>query len=161
LLPIGQYDSDRLINIGAHRWFVRPEIGVSKAIGRWIVEGAANITWYETNHEFFRGKNLKQDMIYSAQTHLIYNHKSGVWAAPDATYYVDGQTSIDGDRKNNELNNWRFGVTLAALIARHHSVKFAARRGVLTRTSTDFDAYLLTWQVRSRVGLWRRLILYL
>jgi hypothetical protein len=152
-LPIGQYDSGRLINIGTNRWSVRPEIGVSHAMGRWIIEGAAAISWYATNDEFFRGKTLEQDLIYSAQGHLIYSHKSGVWAALDATYYVGGQTSIDGVRKNNELNNWRVGVTLAAPISKYHSIKFAASRGVSTRTGTDFDAYLLAWQIRWGAGL--------
>ncbi|TAH66309.1 MAG: hypothetical protein EWM45_11755 [Rhodopseudomonas palustris] len=31
--PLGQYDSSKLINLGNHRWKIRPEIGASKAIG--------------------------------------------------------------------------------------------------------------------------------
>jgi hypothetical protein len=152
-VPVGQYDSDRLINIGTNRWSIKPEIGVSHVIGRWILEGAASIAWYETNEEFFRGNTLKQELIYSAQTHVIYNHKSGIWAALDATYYVGGQTSINGVRSDNELNNWRVGVTAAAPISKYNSIKFSASRGVSTRTGTDFDAYLLVWQVRWGAGL--------
>ena len=36
--PLGQYDETRLIDIGTHRWSVKPEIGLSKALGPWIVE---------------------------------------------------------------------------------------------------------------------------
>ena len=36
--PLGQYDSDKLVNIGTNRWSLKPEIGFSKAFGRWTVE---------------------------------------------------------------------------------------------------------------------------
>ena len=50
--PFGQYDESKLVNIGTHRWSVKPEIGVSKALGPWIVEliGAAQL--YEDNDDF-------------------------------------------------------------------------------------------------------------
>jgi hypothetical protein len=152
-VPVGQYDSDKLINIGTNRWSIKPEIGVSHAMGRWILEGSGSIAWYETNEAFFRGNTLKQELIYSAQGHAIYSHKSGVWGALDATYYVGGQTSINGVRSHNELKNWRVGVTAAAPISKYNSIKFSASRGISTRTGTDFDAYLLVWQVRWGAGL--------
>ncbi len=31
--PIGQYDQDKLVNLGNNRWFVKPDIGISKAWG--------------------------------------------------------------------------------------------------------------------------------
>ena len=32
--PLGQYDSDKLVNIGTNRWSVKPELGISKTWGR-------------------------------------------------------------------------------------------------------------------------------
>ena len=32
--PLGQYDKDKLVNLGDNRWFVKPGIGISKAWGR-------------------------------------------------------------------------------------------------------------------------------
>jgi hypothetical protein len=31
--PLGQYDRDKLVNLGNNRWFVRPGLGISKAWG--------------------------------------------------------------------------------------------------------------------------------
>lgn len=37
-VPAGQYDDTKLVNIGAHRWFFKPELGVSKAPGQWTLQ---------------------------------------------------------------------------------------------------------------------------
>src|SRR5688500_12230121 len=39
--PLGQYDGDRLINIGSNRWSIKPELGMSQAFGQWTIELAA------------------------------------------------------------------------------------------------------------------------
>lgn len=31
--PMGQYNPEKLVNLGTNRWFIKPEIGVSKACG--------------------------------------------------------------------------------------------------------------------------------
>jgi len=151
--PLGQYDSERLINLGTNRWTIKPEAGVSKVLGNWIVEGAAAISFYTENDEFFGGQSLKQDPIYSVQGHLIYNFKRGIWLAIDTTYYTGGVTTIGGIEKDNKLDNWRTGFTLAFPVNKLHSLKLAASTGVSTRTGTDFDAYLIAWQYRWGAGL--------
>ena len=64
-VPLGQYDSDKLVNIGSNRWSVKPEIGISKALGRFNLELAAAVTFFNTNGDFLGGKTLEQDPIYS------------------------------------------------------------------------------------------------
>ena len=48
-MPLGQYDSDRLVNIGTNRWSFKPEVGISRALGRWTLEGAAGVIFYTSN----------------------------------------------------------------------------------------------------------------
>ena len=38
--PFGQYDNDRLVNIGTNRWSFKPESGISKALCQWTLEGS-------------------------------------------------------------------------------------------------------------------------
>ena len=50
--PLGQYDKDKLVNLGSNRWFVKPDIGISKAWGALSLELSAGVTLFSTNDEF-------------------------------------------------------------------------------------------------------------
>jgi hypothetical protein len=151
--PVGQYDAARLVNIGTHRWSVKPELGVSKRRGPWTLELALAASFYTTNHDFFGGKTRDQDPIYSAQTHLVFNARSGKWLALDATLYTGGRTTVDGVEGDDLQRNSRFGATLGVPLNAHNSIKFYASTGVSTRTGSDFDAGGIAWQYRWGGGL--------
>jgi hypothetical protein len=53
--PLGHYDEDKLVNIGANRWSFRPELGISKAIGRFTIELAPGMTFYTDNGDYLSG----------------------------------------------------------------------------------------------------------
>jgi len=65
--PWGQYDDERIVNIGTNRWLFKPEIGVSKAFGAWTLEGAAAVTLFTDNNDFYGGNTRVQDPLYSVQ----------------------------------------------------------------------------------------------
>jgi hypothetical protein len=151
--PLGQYDSKRLVNLGSNRWSFKPEIGVSKALGQWTLEQSLAATLYTDNSDFFGGKKLSQDPIYSTQTHIVYSFRSGVWASFDATYFTGGRTTTDGVRADNLQENWRLGATLALPVDRKNSLKFYASSGVSARTGNNFDLFGVAWQYRFGGGL--------
>ncbi|RLJ61625.1 transporter [Sulfurisoma sediminicola] len=151
-LPTGQYDHDKLVNIGTNRWSVTPGLGLSKALGPWALELAANATFYGDNTDFFGGKRREQEPIYSMQGHLIYNFAAGIWAALTATHYGGGRTTLDGVRGNDLQQNSRIGATLALPVDRHNSIKILASSGVYTRTGSDFDTVAIAWQHRWGAG---------
>lgn len=151
--PLGQYDSDRLVNLGSNRWWVRPEVGASKTVGRWTVEGKAGVTFYTVNREFFGGNRRSQSPLYSAQAHVIYNFPGGAWGSLDATYFTGGRTTLN-DVVNRDLQrNWRLGLTVARPITPRHSIKLNASRGVSARTGNDYDLVGIAWQYRWGGGL--------
>ena len=151
--PSGQYDSTRLINIGTNRWFIKPEIGISKAVGPLTLEGAFAVTFYTDNNDFFGGKQRSQDPLYSMRAHAIYSFSSGIWGSLDATYFAGGRTTVNGVLDNNLQQNWRFGGTLALPIDLRHSVKINVSSGVAARTGNNFDLAGIAWQYRWGGGL--------
>ena len=147
-VPSGTYDNDKLLNIGTNRWSFEPEIGVSKALGRWTVEAAAAVIFYTDNDDFNQGQTRQQDPIYSLQGHLVYSFPHNIWAALGVTYYEGGRTTIEGISSDDLQQNWRGGFTLALPIDRKHSIKLYGNSGVSTRTGTDYDTLGLAWQYR-------------
>ena len=77
--PLGQYDSDKLLNIGTNRWSIRPEVGVSKALDRFTLEMTAAATFFTANDDFLGGQTLEQEPLYSLQAHLVYEFRAGLW----------------------------------------------------------------------------------
>jgi len=152
--PLGQYDSTKLLNVGSNRWSFKPELGVSKAWGPVILELIPGITFFTTNVDFFNGKTLQQDPIYSVQGHVIYEIVPALWAAFDATYYTGGQTTIDGAKNAGPgPANVRLGLTAALSLSRHQSIKLYGSTGVYQRTDNDFWAVGMAWQFRWGGGL--------
>jgi len=146
--PLGAYENDKILNIGTNRWVFKPQVGISRALGRWTLEGAASVDLYSDNDDFDNGKSRHQEPIYSLQGHVIYSFRNNIWTALGATYYAGGRTSIDGVTKNDLQRNWRTGITLALPIDRSHSIKLYGISGVSTRTGTDYDSLGIAWQYR-------------
>lgn len=152
-IPWGQYDDSRLINIGTNRWLVKPELGISKALGPLTLELSAAATLFTDNEDFFGGNRRSQDPLYSAQAHAIYGFRSGIWGSLDATCFTGGRTTLNGEHKDDRQENWRLGATLAFPVDVRNSVKLYASRGVSARTGNDYDLLGIAWQYRWGGGL--------
>lgn len=148
-VPVGEYDPSYLINIGTNRWTAKPEIGLSKVLGRrWALDLALAGTFFETNDDYFGGRRRAQDPIYSFQAHAVRSFPKGVWLAVDGTSYRGGRTVTDGLADQNLQSNDRLGLTLGVPINRRQSLKLYYSTGVVTRTGTDFDTVGGAWQYR-------------
>ena len=146
--PTGQYDSTKLINIGTNRWAFKPEVGVSVPVGRWYLDAYAGAWFFTSNDRFYPGDTTRrQDPITVLQAHVSYVFKSHAWLAIDATWYGGGAATVDANPPSTRQSNSRLGATGAIPLTRSQSLKFAASTGTSTRTGTDFQTYLVGWQL--------------
>ena len=150
--PLGQYESDKLVNIGNNRWSVKPEFGFSKAFGQLILEVVPGAVFYTANDEFL-GRTREQDPLFSVQGHVIYGLRSGIWAALDATYFRGGASTIDGVDTDTLQDSTRLGLTVALPIDRYQSIKLYGSTSITTRAGGDFDGAGIFYQYRWGAGL--------
>jgi len=151
--PWGQYDPSKAVNLGTHRWSIKPDVGFSKAFAPFTIDLTAGVTLFSRNDDYFGGQSLDQAPLYSAQVNLSYDFGRGIWAALGATFYRGGRTTVNDAPKDNTLSNARMGLTIAVPIDRYYAIKFNASSGVSTRTGTDFDTVGLVLQYRWGAGL--------
>jgi hypothetical protein len=144
--PVGQYDSARLVNIGTNRWSVKPELGVSKALGPWTAELSAGVTFFTRNDEFFNGNTRSQDPLYSTQLHVTRQFGRGMWGALSATYFEGGRTALNGEPRDDRLSGTRVAATFVLPVDRRNSIKLSASSGLYARAGSDYDGVGVTWQ---------------
>ena len=145
--PFGQYDPAKLINLGTNRWSCKPELGLSHPAGDWTFELYAGVWLFEANDNFFGGQVKRQDPLASYQTHIVYEMRPRLWAAVDFTYYVGGETTVNGKPQNDRQGNTRAGLTLSVPIKQDQSLKLSWTRGVSTRIGSSFDTFGIAWQL--------------
>ncbi len=151
--PLGEYEKDKLLNIGTNRWSLKPELGVSKKWQRLVLELTMGATLYTDNEDFLGHQELEKDPLYSVQTHVIYTIWRHVWGALVFRYYGGGKQRVDGDSVGERQENTRVGATLALPLSRHMSLKIFGSTGTSARIGGDFDTIGVAWQVRFGGGL--------
>ncbi|HKW62242.1 MAG TPA: transporter [Candidatus Acidoferrum sp.] len=150
----GQYDPTKLINFGANRWAVKPELGFSQRWGHWILDAYGGAWLYTTNPEFFShnqfspGTNTQaQSPIGSFEWHLSYDFKPRLWVSLDGNYWFGGTTSLNGIENSGTLQkNSRVGGTASIPISRHHSIKLSYSNGAYIRYGGNFQNVSAAWQ---------------
>jgi hypothetical protein len=144
--PLGEYDPEKLINLGSNRWAFKPEVGLSRAMGKWTLELYGGVWLFTDNDDFFGGRTREQDPIGSFQLHVLYTFKPRMWIAVDANYYTGGRTTVDGKDNLDLQKNSRLGVTFSVPLDHRQSLKFAVSGGAYTSIGADFTAFVAGYQ---------------
>ncbi len=148
--PSSQYDPARLINTGTNRWGFKPELGISRAIGKWTIEGAAGVWLFTTNDQYYGKTVLTEVPLGSFQTHLVRYLPHRTWAAFDGTYFVGARTQVDGQNQADYQSNIRLGATFGIALTNRQAIKITYFDGVITRAGAAIRSigisYNLVWQ---------------
>ena len=138
--PLGQYDAAKLINLGTNRWSIKPELGLARAYGRWVVEAMAGVWLFTDNDDFVGGRTREQDPVVATQLHLTFRFKRNMWLAGDANYFTGGRTTIGGKQNLDLQRNARIGATFSSALDRHQAIRLSVSRGAYTTIGGDFTS---------------------
>ena len=152
--PTGQYDPQKLINLGANRWAFKPEFGYSRRFGHWIMDGYAGVWLYTRNPEFFSRNDYvsivqvqTQDPIVALEGHLSYDVRQRFWISLDGNFWYGGRTSLNGVENPATLQkNSRLGATGSVPLTRNQSIKMSYSRGTYIRFGGNFHNLSVAWQ---------------
>ena len=147
ITPTGAYDSNKLINVGANRWATRLQLGsVIPLRPTWLLELEGGVWFFGDDDEFLPGAR-EQDPVYSAQANLIKRIRPGLWASLDLTYFGGGRQTIGGEPLDDAQKNVKVGGTVVVPFAGRHAIKVGYANGAVTKYGSDFDQFLVTYQV--------------
>jgi hypothetical protein len=152
--PTGQYDPTKLINYGASRWAFKPELGLSRRWGHWLLDTYGAVWLFTTKHDFFSrnqfspGTNTqKQNPIFAFEGHLSYDVKPRLWTSLDGNFWVGGRSTLNGVENPNTLQrNSRVGGTVSVPVSKHQSIKFSYNRGAYIRYGGNYQNVSFAWQ---------------
>jgi len=144
--PLGQYDPNKLINLGANRWVLKTGIGASYTIKRKLVlETQLNGIYFTDNDDFFGGNTSEQEPMLEGQFHATYIFKPGIWFAASIGTVKGGHIKVNGVEKTR-VDNDRYGLTFAYRLKNQHSLKAVYTNALITKSGDDFDTYLIGYQ---------------
>jgi hypothetical protein len=152
--PTGQYDPTKLVNYGSNRWAFKPEVGLSRRWGNWLLDTYGGAWFYTANHDYFSRnqyypgtRSQTESPIGSFEGHLSYDVKPRLWASLDGNLWFGGATSINGveNASTRQLSS-RVGGTVSVPISKRQSLKLSYSRGDYARFGGDFNNVSFGWQ---------------
>jgi len=152
--PTGQYDPTKLINYGANRWAFKPEVGLSRRWGHWMLDTYGAVWLFTTNNDFLSqnhfsaGTNTqKQNPVFAFEGHMSYDVKPRLWASLDGNFWEGGRTRLNGVENPNTLQrNSHVGGTISIPVSKHQSFKLSYNRGVYVIYGGNYQNVSVAWQ---------------
>jgi len=152
--PTGQYDPTKLFNWGSNRWAFKPEIGYSRRLGNWILDGYAGAWFFTENPEFFSQnayfpgvRSQSQKPIVEFEGHLSYDFSPRLWISLDANFWRGGVTSLNGvENPVTKQQSSRVGLTASIPLTAHQSIKVSFSDGAYVRYGGNYQSISAAWQ---------------
>jgi hypothetical protein len=146
VVPTGQYEASRLVNIGSNRWAAKPEVGFTWPRGPWHFDLHAGAWVFGDNDRFLGDGSRSQKPVLNVHAGVSYTLRPGTWAAIGSTWYAGGETSVDGVADDNRQSNFRVGATVSSALGGGHSIKLTYSDGAVVRVGGDFRTLGIAWQ---------------
>ena len=152
IAPTGQYDGNKVLNLGSNRWSFKPELGVSYPFGterKWELDGYINAYFFTDNTSFQGTEILHQEPLPGLEAHLSYSVTPGLWVSLDTRYAFRGETVVDGVEQNNSQENLTLGTEASWAPTSHAALNVVFAKALVHRNAPAFTgvsvSYVYSW----------------
>jgi len=139
-LPLGEYQKDKLLNLGQNRFSVQPQLGIVHTRGPWSYELTGSVSFFTDNSDFLVNHTREQDPVVLLQTHAVYAGPRGWWASVGAAYDWGGRSTVDGVTKDDYREDLFYGISAGLAVNRQMSAQIAyVANRAQTKVGSDLD----------------------
>ena len=146
--PTGQYDPNKLLNLGSDRWSFKPELAISRPFGpeqRWVFDAYAN-TWLYTHNPSYRGAEvLRQRALLGLEGHISYTFNNTIWASLDTRYSFRGDTNVNGVNQDNPQQNFVLGSELVVSPNSRNSFTFEFAKAAVHKNGPALTGFTVRY----------------
>ncbi|MCE5232532.1 MAG: transporter [Mizugakiibacter sp.] len=149
-VPIGEYDSEKTLNIGQNRVYGRLGMPVVWQLGPWVPGRRTTLeflpaVWLFGDNTDYVGKTLKTDPLFQLDAHLTHDFGEHFWGALDASWYSGGKSTINGV-PGKKLNNLGVGFTLGYQVNDNLNLTFGYKSTVNDSAPDDLrmDGFMIS-----------------
>jgi hypothetical protein len=117
-VPLGSYDANSPVNVGANRWTFTPllnlDITPDKGVS-WI-DLYASGRFFTNNDAFLVSNQLSQNPVGMFAAHYSHNIGKQMWAAISVYHDIGGETFVNHVPQGNAANDFQPGVGVSSKI---------------------------------------------
>jgi len=139
-LPLGEYQKDKLLNLGQNRFAVQPQLGVVHTHGPWSYELTGSVSFFTDNTDFLVNHTREQEPVLLLQTNTVYSSPQRWWVSVGAAYDWGGRSTVDGVTKDDYREDLLYGISAGLTVSRQlrAQISYIANR-VQTKVGSDLD----------------------
>ena len=147
-VPTGEYNADKLLNLGTDRWSFKPEIALSHPFGanqKWQGDVYGHVYFF-TDNTSYRGKEiLRQEPLPGVEGHLSYLFVQSAWASVDVLYGFRGTTLVNGVNQDNAQKNFSLGSTVNISLNAQNSLEFEFARALVHDNGPAYTGFAVKY----------------
>lgn len=146
--PTGQYNPNKLLNLGSDRWSFKPEIAVSHPFGskqKWQCDVYAH-AYFFTDNTSYHGKGiLRQEPLPGLEGHVSYFFVHNTWASIDTLYSFRGDTVINGVQQNDAQENFALGSEVNVSLNPRDSLVFQFAKALVHQNGPALTGFAVKY----------------
>jgi hypothetical protein len=146
--PTGQYNANKVLNLGSNRWSFKPEIGISHPFGhkqKWVLDAYANAEFYSDNTSYHGVEILRQQALPGLEGHISYSCTPNLWVSLDTRYSFRGDTIVNGTDQNDAQQNFTLGSEVNVSINPRNLLVFKFAKALVYKNGPAYTGFSLEY----------------